>query len=156
VTITITKDDVSQVLAHRVLRKDADQKLQLEGILSDYRKYFPNFAAQSDKYIDLFPIHPYVIDVFEGLPYFENRGIITFSADNVKLILDQPAPLFITYDRVYDLIDAVHEIRNQPTVAEVIKVIQALQSKIDLLDARFREDAKKLIKALAVLNCLAV
>jgi hypothetical protein len=154
VTITITKDDVSQVLTHRVLRKDADQKLQLEGILSDYRKYFPNFAAQSDKYIDLFPIHPYVIDVFEGLPYFENRGIITFSADNVKLILDQPAPLFITYDRVYDLIDAVHEIRNQPTVAEVIKVIQALQSKIDLLDARFREDAKKLIKALAVLKLL--
>ena len=84
-----------------------------------------------------------MIDVFEGLPYFENRGIITFSADNVKLILDQPAPLFITYDRVYDLIDAIHEIRNQPTVAEVIKVIQALQSKIDLLDARFREDAKE-------------
>lgn len=154
VTITITKDDVSQVLINRVLRKDADQKLQLEAILADYRKYFPNFAAQADKYIDLFPIHPYVIDVFEGLPYFENRGIITFSADNVKRVLDQPAPLFITYDRIYDLINETHEIRNQPTVAEVVKVVQTLQAKIDLLDTRFREDAKKLIKALAVLKLL--
>ena len=154
VTVTITKDDVSQVLTNRVVRKDADQRLQLEKLLGDYRQYFPNLANQTDRYINLFPIHPYVIDVFEQLPYFENRGIIGFAVQNVQPILDKVAPIFITYDRVFDLINATHEIRNQPTVARIVNVIQKLEPKIDLLDARYREDARKLIKALAVLRLL--
>ena len=154
VTVTITKDDVSQVLTNRVVRKDADQRLQLEKLLGDYRQYFPNLANQTERYINLFPIHPYVIDVFEQLPYFENRGIIGFAVQNVQPILDKVAPIFITYDRVFDLINATHEIRNQPTVARIVNVIQKLEPKIDLLDARYREDARKLIKALAVLRLL--
>lgn len=154
ITVTITKDDVSQVLTNRVLYKDADQKMQLNGLLANHRKYFPNFAAQSEKYIDLFPIHPYVIEVFEQLPYFENRGIIGFAVQNVKRILGEQAPVFVTYDRVFDLINATHEIRNQPAVAEVVNVVNILQAKVDLLDARYREDARKLIKALAVLRLI--
>lgn len=154
VTITITKDDVSQVLTSRVLHKNADQRMKLEGLLADHRKYFPNFAAQADRYLNLFPIHPYVIDVFEQLPYFENRGIIVFAVENVKRILGEPAPQFITYDRIYDLINATHEIRNQPSVTAVVNVVNILEAKADLLDGRYREDARKLIKALAVLKLL--
>lgn len=154
VTVTITKEDVAQVLTERVVRKDDDQRLQLQTLLADHRQYFPNLAQQFDRYVDLFPVHPYVIDVFERLPYFENRGIIGFAVDNIKPILDQPAPIFITYDRVFDLIDATHEIRNQPSVAEVVHVVHTLQTKVDLLDPRYRDDAHKLIKALAVLNLL--
>lgn len=154
VTVTITKDDVSKVLTNRVLGKDADQKMRLSDLLKDHRKYFPNFAAQAEKYIDLFPIHPYVIEVFEQLPYFENRGIIGFAVQNVRRILSEPAPQFITYDRVFDLINATHEIRNQPAVADVVSVVNTLQAKVDLLDNRFRDDARKLIKALAVLRLL--
>lgn len=154
VTVTITKDDVAKVLTNRVVRKDADQRFQLEGLLEAYRNYFPNLANQTGRYIDLFPIHPYVIDVFEQLPYFENRGIIGFAVQNILPILDKVAPVFVTYDRVFDLIFQTHEIRNQPNVAPVINAIQRLESKIDLLDLRYLDDARKLIKALAVLRLL--
>lgn len=154
VTVTITKEDVAQVLTDRVVRKDADQALRLRGLLADHRAYFPNLADQTDRYVALFPIHPYVIDVFERLPYFENRGIIGFTVQNVEPILDRPAPTFVTYDRVYDLINATHEVRNQPNVARVVKAVQTLESKADLLDRRYRDDAHKLIKALAVLRLL--
>ncbi len=154
VTVTITKEDVAQVLTDRVVRKDADQALRLRGLLADHRAYFSNLADQTDRYVALFPIHPYVIDVFERLPYFENRGIIGFTVQNVGRILDQPAPVFVTYDRVYDLINATHEVRNQPNVARVVKAVQTLESKADLLDARYRGDAHKLVKALAVLRLL--
>lgn len=154
VTITITKDDVSQVLTQRVVRKDDNQRKELQILLEDHRKYFPNLANQADRYINLFPLHPYVIDIFGQLPYFENRGIIGFAVQNVKPILDKPAPIFITYDRVFDLINATHEIRNQPSVAQVVNVVQTLEAKVDLLDIRYRDDAKKLIKALAVLKLL--
>lgn len=154
VTVTITKEDVARVLTERVVRKDPDQRMQLGTLLGEHKQYFTNLANQLDRYVDLFPIHPYVIDVFERLPYFENRGIIGFAVSNVKPILGQAAPIFITYDRVFDLINATHEIRNQPGVAEVVRVVQTLQSKADLLDARYRDDAHKLIKALAVLKLL--
>ena len=154
VTVTITKEDVARVLTERVVRKDSDQRLRLETLLADHRQYFPNLVQQFDRYLDLFPIHPYVVDVFERLPYFENRGIIGFAVNNVKPILDQPAPIFVTYDRVFDLIDATHGIRNNPDVAPVVNVASILQSKADLLDSRYREDANKLIKALAVLYLL--
>ena len=154
VTITITKEDVAQVLSERVVRKNSDQRLQLEMTLDDHRKYFPNLAQQFERYVNLFPLHPYVIDVFERLPYFENRGIIGFAVNNVRPILDLPAPVFITYDRVFDLIDATHEIRNQPDVARVVDIAHTLLSKTELLDVRYRDDAAKLIKALTVLRLL--
>jgi len=154
VTVTITKEDVAQVLTQRVVRKTPEQRQQLEGLFGDHQQYFPNLAAQMGRYVDLFPIHPYVIDVFERLPYFENRGIIGFAVNNVAPMLDEPAPRFVTYDRVFDLINATHEIRNQPAVAQVVGAVQTLEAKTDLLDADYRADARKLIKALAVLNLL--
>lgn len=154
VDITITKEDVQRVLSERVLGKSNDQRLQLQGLLGDHKTYFTNLAEKLDNYVDIFPIHPYVIEVFEQLPYFENRGIIGFAVDNVKPILNEPAPKFITYDRVFDLIDATHEIRNQPTVRPVINVVHSLAPKIDVLPERYRADAQRLIKALAVLKLL--
>ncbi len=154
VTVTITKEDVSQVLGSRVLRKDADQRLQLQNLLGNHKAYFPNLALDLDKYITLYPMHPYVIEVFERLPYFENRGVIGFTVQNVQRILDLPAPAFVTYDRIFDLIQATHEIRNQPQVAQVLNVAQTLLGKADLVNSRYREDALRLIKALAVLKLL--
>ena len=154
VTVTITKEDVAQVLTERVVRKNGDQRLQLQNLLADHRQYFPSLAQQHDRYVDLFPIHPYVIDVFERLPFFENRGIIGFAVNNVRPILDHRAPVFVTYDRVFDLINATHEIRNMDRVNRVVRVVETLQTKVDLLDSRYADDAHKLIKALAVLRLL--
>jgi hypothetical protein len=152
--VTITKDDIVRVLSQRVVAKTGNQRTELEMLLEEHQQYFTNLTAEMETYLDLFPIHPYVISVFEDLPYFEQRGIINFASDNVKAILDAEAPAFITYDRVYDQIDQIHEIRNLPEVAEVIRVVESLATKVDLLDARLRPDARKIIKALAVLKML--
>lgn len=154
VDITITKEDVAHVLSERVLNKTTEQRLALQGLLGDYKIYFTNLAERLDRYVDIFPIHPYVIDIFEQLPYFENRGIIGFATSNVKPLLDEPAPRFITYDRVFDLIDATHEIRNQPQVRPVVNVVQTLAAKIDVLPERYRGDAARIVKGLAVLKLL--
>ena len=152
--VTITKDDIARVLSQRVVAKSANQRTELALLLEGHQQYFTNLTAEMETYLDLFPIHPYVISVFEDLPYFEQRGIINFASDNVKAILDAEAPAFITYDRVYDQIDQIHEIRNLPEVAQVVRVVEALASKVDLLEARLRNDARKIVKALAVLKML--
>ncbi len=155
VDINISKEDINRVISERIVKKDANQRLEIEDLLSGVKQYFTNLSLEMDKYIDLFPIHPYVIAVFEDLPYFENRGIIHFASKNVSNILMQKAPAFITYDRIYDMIDETHEIRNLEEISEVITVVKSLDSKVDLLDTRFRESARKIIKALAVLKMLA-
>ena len=152
--ITITKEDIARVLSQRVVAKTANQRTELEMLLEGHQQYFTNLTAEMETYLDLFPIHPYVIQVFEDLPYFEQRGIINFASANVKAILDEEAPTFITYDRIYDQIDQIHEIRNLPEVAQVVRVVESLTTKVDLLDARLRPDARKIIKALAVLKML--
>jgi Family of unknown function (DUF6079) len=155
VDITITKEDINRVISERIVSKDRNQRFQLEESLSEFQEYFTNFGAEIDKYVNLYPIHPYVINVFEQLPYFENRGIIHFSSKNVKESLDKDVPYFITYDKIYDLIDETHEIRNLDEVSEIVSIVKTLQSKIDVMEERLKNPALKVIKALAVLKMMS-
>jgi hypothetical protein len=51
------QDDVAQVLTQRVVRKEPAQRQRLQELLGEHQQYFPNLAAQLERYVDLFPIH---------------------------------------------------------------------------------------------------
>jgi hypothetical protein len=150
--ITIKREDIKRVIAGRVLNKTAGQRLELEELFKEYLKYFPNLRAGLDEYIDLFPLHPYVIHIFSELPYFEKRGVIQFTVQEVERILEQEFPFLITYDRIYNEIASKHTVKNLESVSPVINAIETLESKVDLLDTRHQDTARKIIKALAVLR----
>lgn len=152
--ITITREDIKRVVAQRVLNKSAEQKLELRELFEDYLKYFPNLRAKLDEYVDLFPLHPYVIEVFSELPYFEKRGVIQFTMQEVEKILNQEFPCLITYDRIYDEMSSKHTVKHLETVAPVVQAIATLDSKVDLMDNRRQDLARRIIKALAVLKLL--
>lgn len=151
-TITISSEDIKSVISKRVLKKTSTQYTDIDSLLGDYKKTFPPVNSKPDEYIEIFPIHPYVIKLFDEMPYFEKRGVIQFTMERVRDILDEEFPHFITYDNVYDEINSKHTIRNLDEVHPVIEIIDTLHTKIDLVDQRFQEDAKKLVKALAVLK----
>ena len=150
--ITIKREDIKRVIARRVLHKTPEQRVELERLFAEYKKYYPNIQAHLDEYIDLFPLHPYVIQIFSELPYFEKRGVIQFTVQEVEKILDEDFPCLITYDRIYDEINSKHTVKNLETVSPVVNAIQTLDSKIDLLDTRNQVEAHQIIKALAVLH----
>lgn len=150
--ITIKREDIKRVIAKRVLNKTPEQRVELEQLFSEYKKYYPNIQAQIDEYIDLFPLHPYVIQIFSELPYFEKRGVIQFTVQEVEKILDQEFPCLITYDRIFDEIDSKHTVKNLETVSPIVNAVQTLESKLDLLELRNQVEAQKIIKALAVLR----
>lgn len=152
--ITITREDIKRVVAQRVLNKTPEQKIQLQELFNDYLKYFPALRAKLDEYVDLFPLHPYVIEVFSELPYFEKRGVIQFTMQEVEKILDCEFPSLVTYDRIYDEMSSKHTVKHLETVAPVVQAIATLDSKVDLMDSRRQELARKIIKALAVLKLL--
>lgn len=150
--ITISSEDIKKVISQRVLKKNTSQFKSINDLLADYKKIFQPINSNPDEYIDLFPVHPYVIKLFSEMEYFEKRGVIQFTMERVRDILEEEFPHFITYDNVYDEINSKHTIRNLDEVHPVIEIIDTLHSKIDLVEPRFQEDAKKLVKALAVLK----
>lgn len=150
--ITIKKEDIKEVIARRVLAKTPEQYLELEELFQEYTKYFPLLQANLEDYLKLFPLHPYVIQVFSELPYFEKRGIIQFTVQEVRKILDEDFPCLITYDRIFNEIISRHTVKNLEEVSPVVEAVQTLDSKIDLLEKRHQETAKRIVNALGVLK----
>jgi len=152
--IRITNESVEEIIAKRVVGKSQNQIMELRKEFSKIEHYFSNLAVEQDKYVRLFPVHPYVIDVFSILPFFEKRGIIQFLSKEIKDIMDSEFPQFITYDLIYDNMERVLAIKNHPDVSSVINAVETIKTKIDLLDAKVRPTASKLVKALAILNLI--
>lgn len=150
--ITIKRDDIKKVIANRVLNKTREQRIELETLFSKYTKHYPNIQANINEYIDLFPLHPYVIHIFSELPYFEKRGIIQFTVQEVEKILNEEFPCLITYDRIYDEIESKHTVKNLETVSPILDAIHTLDSKVDLLDGKEQDMARSIIKALSILK----
>jgi len=150
--ITISKEDIKKVISQRVLNKDLEQRERLEELLAEYAKQIPEVHSRIEEFIDLYPIHPYIIKIFNQLPYFEKRGVIQFTVDEVKDILNEEFPEFITFDRIFDLIASRHTIKSLDEVAEIVKAIDTLDSKIPLLRDNLQEDARRIVKALAILK----
>lgn len=150
--ITIKREDIKRVIAKRVVGKSPEQRLELENLFSEYEKYYPTIRNNLDDYINLYPVHPYVIQIFSELPYFEKRGAIQFTMQEVESILGEDFPFLITYDRIFDEINSKHTVKHLDSVSPVVDAVQTLDSKIDLLDARHQNTARKLVKALAILK----
>jgi hypothetical protein len=151
-TITIRKEDINKVIGSRVVKKDSNQSIKLHELLEPMKTQFPMLITDEETYVQLYPVHPYVTEIFRYLPYFEHRGIISFAVNETKKILNENFPIFITYDKIYDLISETHAIKNLEEVKPVVDTIGTLDFKIDLLDHRFQKHARKIIKALAVLR----
>jgi hypothetical protein len=150
--VTIHREDIKKVISKRILKKTREQRIQLEELFSEYTKHYPQIMSNIEEYIDLFPLHPYVIEIFSELPYFEKRGIIKFTMEEVERILDKEFPEIIAYDLIYDEIAAKHTVKNLEMVSPVVDAIQTLDSKIDLLPERDQDLARKIVKALGVLK----
>ena len=150
--ITISREDIKKVIANRVLHKTREQRIELENLFSGYTKHYPDIQQNLDEYIDLFPLHPYVIQIFSELPYFEKRGIIQFTLQEVEKILDKEFPGLITYDLIYDEIESKHTVKNLEMVSPIIEAIHTLDSKIYLLEEQDQDLARSIIKALSILK----
>lgn len=152
--IRITDRSIKDIISKRMVAKSSNQIEDIKKEFKEIEHYFSNLAIDQDEYVRLFPVHPYVVDILSILPYFEKRGVIQFISREIKPLMDKEFPEFITYDLIYDNIDRVLAIKNDPEVRPVVEAVDSLKSKIDLLDAKIRGIALKLVKALAIL-CLA-
>jgi hypothetical protein len=148
--IIIHKEDIKKVISERIVPKSTSQKHQLEKRLSPFAEKIEAVGKNIDEYINMFPLTPFLIELFSDLPYFEKRGVIQFAMSEIRYILNQPFPYFITFDKIYDLLENNPNKRNLEEIYELSKSMSILLQKINLLEDKYQKDAEKIVKGLAI------
>lgn len=149
--ISIRREAVQQVISQRIVPKSANQKADIEEKLKLYAEKIEDVSSKLEQYTELFPFTPFLLNLFDELPYFEKRGVIQFAQSEVKYKLNKSFPYFFTFDKIFDVLENNPNIKNLETVYDTVKVVSIIKQKIvSNLDSKDQEYAVQIVKGLAL------
>ena len=144
----IQKQDTAYVVSERILKKNDEQKAWIRQHLQKFCSLYSNMAENLEQYVDLFPIHPAYIEVFNKMISVENREVLKSISQLVQSRLnddvDEEAPCIISFDTYWPFIKSNSALRSKADIKEVIDKSGKLE---DILQHSF---PKKLYKPLAI------
>ncbi|MDY7029178.1 MAG: DUF6079 family protein, partial [Spirochaetota bacterium] len=154
--ILIVRDDIKYVVAHRLLQKSAEQKSLIREHLEKFQLFFPPLQQRMEEFVDLFPVHPDYIEVFENITVAEKREVLKALSFTMKKILkkDLPddRPGLISYDSYWPILTADPSFRTIPDIRKVVECSNVLLSKIDHTFTRpqYKDVAVRLVHGLSI------
>ena len=154
--VMIRKEDTAYVVSERILRKDARQKALIREHLSKFCSLYSNMSERMEEFVELFPIHPSYIDVFNRIYIVENRHILKNISEIIRRILQQEvpedAPGIISFDSYWSFIKENMGYRTDPNIREVVEKGGMLE---DILNRSFPALPYKPL-ALQIIHALCV
>jgi hypothetical protein len=154
--VLLARDDVSFVVAERLLKKTADQQQRIREYLTPFAKFFGPMNERMDQYVRLFPVHPEYIATFERLVFTEKRGALVTLRDQIQAILQTDVPNdrpgLISYDSFWDTVSANSVLRADRDIGPVLKVSEVLASRVQQAFTRpaYKPLAQRVVKGLSV------
>lgn len=154
--ILIDRNDVSFVVAARLLKKSVDQQDKIREYLTPFAKYYGTMNERMDEYVRLFPVHPDYLKTFEQIHFAEKRGALTTIESAMKALLDEEVPtdrpLLISYESFWQTIKKNSALRPDANIKEVLRVSDVLESRVQQSFTRptYKGMALRVINALAV------
>lgn len=152
----ITKEATSYVVSKRILKKTPEQKALIRNHLEKFCGLYTGMSSRLDEFVDLFPIHPSYIDVFNKLYLIENRHILKNISTTIKGIFDttvpEDAPGIISFDNYWPAIKSNGLLKSAPTISRVVGASQQLEDIITRAfpKAAYKPMAMQIIYALSV------
>ncbi len=144
----IQKQDTAYVVSERILKKNSEQKAWIRNHLQNFCSLYSNMAEDIERYVELFPIHPSYIEVFNKMISVENREVLKSVSQLVQSRLDddvdEEAPCIISFDTYWPFIKSNSALRSKADIKEVIDKSGKLE---DIITHSF---PKKLYKPLAI------
>lgn len=132
--ILIDRNDVSFVVAARLLKKSADQQNKIREYLTPFTKFYGSMNERMDEYVRLFPVHPDYLKTFEQIHFAEKRGALTTIEAAMKALLDQEVPTdkpeLISYESYWQTIKKNSALRPDANIKEVLRVSDVLESRV--------------------------
>ncbi|MBI2332379.1 MAG: ATP-binding protein, partial [Chloroflexi bacterium] len=74
--VRIVREDMAYVVSRRLLAKNDGQRKQVRKHLEKFTKLYAAMAEHIDEYVELFPIHPAYLEVFEQVNVVEKRDLL--------------------------------------------------------------------------------
>ena len=154
--VIITKEATSYVVSERILKKTPEQKALIRKHLEGFSSLYSGMSSKMEEFVDLFPIHPSYIDVFNKLYLIENRHILKNISTTIRDIFDQEvpsdAPGVISFDDYWPAIKVNGMLRSDPTISRVLAASGQLEEIINRAFPKpaYKPLATKIIYALSV------
>lgn len=152
----ITKEATSYVVSERILKKTPEQKALIRKHLEKFCGLYTGMSSRLEEFVELFPIHPAYIDVFNKLYLIENRHILKNISTTIKGIFDtnvpEDAPGIISFDNYWPAIKSNGLLKSDPTIGRVVGASQQLEDIIvrAFPKATYKPMAIQIIYALSV------
>lgn len=154
--VIITKDATSYVVAERILKKTPAQKEWIRKHLEKFCGLYSGMASRLDEFVELFPIHPAYIDVFNKIWLIENRHVLKNISLAIKDIFNTEvptnAPGIISFDNYWYAVKSNIFSKNQETISRVVEASGTLE---EIVNRSFRKIAYKPL-AIKIIYALSV
>lgn len=154
--VLLARQDVSFVVAERLLKKSADQQNKIRAYLTPFAKFYGSMNERMDEYVRLFPVHPDYIGTFERLVFTEKRGALVTLRDQIQAILNEEVsddrPGLIGYDKFWETVTSNSVLRADPNIGPVLKVSEVLSERVRKAFTRpaYKPMALRIIDGLSV------
>ena len=154
--IIITKEATAYVVSERILKKTPEQKAMIRQHMEKFSGLYGGMSSKMEDFVDLFPIHPSYIDVFNKIYVIENRHILKNISMTIKDIFDEQvpedAPGVISFDDYWPAIKSNGLLKSDVTISRVVGDSGQLEEIIDrsFAKAAYKPMAKQIIYALSV------
>ena len=154
--VLLARQDVSFVVAERLLKKTADQQNRIRTYLTKFAKFYSTMNERMDEYVRLFPVHPEYIGTFERLVFTEKRGALVTLRDQIQAILNtdvpEDRPGLIGYDKFWETVTSNSVLRSDPSIGPVLKVSEVLTERVQKAFSRatYKAMALRVISGLSV------
>ena len=154
--IVITKEATSYVVSERILKKTPEQKALIRKHLEKFSMLYTGMSSRMDEFVDLFPIHPSYIDVFNKIYLIENRHILKNISMTIRDIFNRNVPEnepgIISFDNYWPAIKSNGLLKSDVTINRVVTASGQLEDIINRAfpKAAYKPLAIKIIYALSV------
>ncbi len=154
--IIITKEATAYVVSERILKKTPEQKAMIRQHLEKFSGLYGGMSSKMEDFVNLFPIHPSYIDVFNKIYAIENRHILKNISMTIKDIFDEQvpedAPGIISFDDYWPVIKSNGLLKSDVTIRRVVAASSQLEEIVNrsFTKAVYKPMAMQMIYALSV------
>ncbi|MDD3851826.1 MAG: DUF6079 family protein, partial [Firmicutes bacterium] len=120
----IRREDIAYVVSERILKKNSRQKAWIREHLQKFCSLYNNMAERLEEFVELFPIHPVYIEIFQRVYLAEKREVLKTISATVKEILNtevpEDRPGIKSYDTYWKYIKGNLAKKVEPEIKEVL------------------------------------
>ena len=153
---SIVREDVAYVVSHRLLNKTEHQKDLIRKHLEIFTPLYTEMAERLDDFVELFPVHPSYLEIFEQVSVGERRDLLKALSTEMGSLLDKDVPPeepgLITFDSYWRLLSEDDSFRTIPDVRNVQDKARVLSDKVSHASETkdYRATALRIIDGLAL------